>query len=117
MPGNYEGLHRYIRNRLEAMGHTPASASEVLGLAPSYVNNLLLGQFRPSQEKAIQLARFFGDDPAKILELAGYYVPPDGKDAERARSFERSLRGLDPDLQQRALEFIDFLKHLQNKRS
>lgn len=103
----YKDLASYIRQRTKDMGLSLHALSERLGYSTSYINNLVAGQFRPTQKKCREIAAAFGDDPAIILKLAGYYQPPeDGGVSEEMLAI---IRGL-PKAERSELE--KFLKYL-----
>jgi len=105
----YQTIADYLRTRIDAIGHTPTSFSEALGWGKSYVSNVLNEQFKPSPERAREMADFLGDDPNIILSLAGYYTPAD-VDAKTVDALYQSIRSLTPESRDSAREFLEFLK-------
>jgi len=113
----YRALAQYLRDRLEATNQSAYSASQSMGFSETYLNNILLGQYRPSEKRAVKIAKYFGDDPNIILELAGYYVPPSDRTKERAEEYAASLGGLDHDLQDDAVDYVHYLRWKQARRN
>ena len=110
----YRGLADYIERRCEDVGTTPHSLSETLGYASSYINNIISGQFRPSTKRAREIARYFGDDPGIILELAGYSEPLE--ESEETAELVRMFQTLPSRLKEEALNFVQYLKHKQDRK-
>lgn len=86
MPAQYKSIGDYIRARAQDLGLNTHNLVGALNefykhrnieFGASYINSIVNEQFTPSQKRARLIAEFFGDDPNIILELAGYYQPPD----------------------------------------
>lgn len=105
-------LSEYLRRRIEALGMSPTALSEQLGWSPSYLTNLMSDQFRPSEKRCKALARVFGDDPALVLSLAGFYVSEDA-DEERTQDFAR-YKSLRPEHQRLVRLYMEFLKYVED---
>lgn len=108
----YSTLKEYIEARLDAIGETKAHLSQQLGWGPSYISNIISGQFKPNEDRCKTLARVFGDDPNIILALAGFYVPH--QFTPREDHLLASFRSLEPRYQREVEKFIRFQKYLQD---
>lgn len=105
-------LSEYLRRRIEALGTSPTALAEQLGWSPSYLTNLMSDQFKPSEKRCRVLARAFGDDPALILSLAGFYVKDEG-DEDLMQDFAR-YKSLRPEHQRLTKFFMEFLKYVED---
>jgi len=106
-------LQEYIRRRIEALGKSPTELSTQLGWSPSYLTNLIGGQFKPSEERCRKLAREFGDDPNLILSLAGYYTALEEHESAEIEDFAR-YRSLKPAHRSLTRLFMDFLRSIES---
>lgn len=68
----WSSLHNYVSWVIYKAG-SAISVGRYLGLADgSRVGQWLAGKGRPSELMCIKLARWWGDDPLRVLRLAGY---------------------------------------------
>ena len=91
MAGLYKSLEDYIRQRSRDLDMSLHALSERLNYSPSYLNNVVSGQFTPSEKRCREIAAAFGDDPATILKLADYWRPPSGEEHADVMALVRGL--------------------------
>ncbi len=105
-------LADYLEERIAAIGETKTHLSETLGWGPSYISNIVNGQFKPSKERCMILARVFGDDPNIILGLAGFYVQHEFTEDEQ--DLLQTYRSISARYKRDARKYLAYLKYLQD---
>jgi hypothetical protein len=73
----------WLRTRIQRNGLTFTEVGRSLGVGRHTVSNWVAGFSRPSTNKVQEVARLFGEDPARIRTLAGYGRPGKRKGTAR----------------------------------
>jgi hypothetical protein len=117
MTTRYRNLDEYIRTRAADLGLNTHSLVEALNehyesrgieFGVSYINSIVNEQFAPSKKRCHLIAEFFGDDPNIILQLAGYYSPPE--DSRLVEAVAGAVNRVPPALQHMVIGFADFVR-------